>query len=197
MKMNQRDWNYERYRTRDRLIEYDGAIMPLYPHSGGIAVPYPREDEDILLTVPDIIAQAQLKTIYPWENYQLNILSHQLYMIAQDNGFNGTEHQFLTKFGNIGAPTENTVIVGTLATFPLPGEESVLYLDKETGILYYFKSTTHTVYTEIAAKIGAAIVGQSVIEDTQEIVTYLYIPVRALLIENTILDCGDASEYIG
>lgn len=166
--MSQRDWNYERYRTRDRLFDYN---LPPCPYNEN--------------------------TIMPWENCSLNILSQQLYTIAKNNGFNGTEQQFLTKFANSASAIENTVIVGTLDTFPRPGDENVLYLDQETGILYYFKSTNHKVYTEVAAKIGAAIVGQSIIEDAQEIITYLYIPVRALLIENTILNCGDANEYIG
>lgn len=195
--MNKLDWNIERYRTRDRLIEYDISIMPLYPHSGGIALPYPYENKNIMLTIPDIIAETELHTVYPWENYQLHILSHQLYTLVKENGFDGTEQQFLNKFSNLDTATENTIIVGTISTFPQQGEETSLYLDKETGVLYYFKSTTNIIDSESMEQKGIIIVGQTTIEDTQEIVTYLYIPVRALLQEDIILNSGDASEYIG
>lgn len=185
------DWNHERKRTRDRLIEYDISIMPLYPHSGGIAVPYPQEAENITITIPSIIAEARLKAIYPWENYSLTILSHQMYLIARDSGFPGTEKQFLEKFGSLNTITENNVIVGTINTFPIEGDTNALYLDKETGILYYFKATENRINEEIAAITGAVIKGK------ENEMTFLYIPVRALLIEDTILNCGDASEYIG
>lgn len=50
--MNQKlDWNYERYRTRDRLIEYDGIIDALYPKEG-IALPYPQGKYDSELVIP-------------------------------------------------------------------------------------------------------------------------------------------------
>lgn len=185
------DWNYERKRTRDRLIEYDISIMPLYPHSGGIAVPYPQEAENIRITIPSIIAEARLNVIYPWENYSLTILSHQLYLIARDNGFPGTEKQFLEKFGSLNVITENNVIVGIINNFPMIGDTNALYLDRETGILYYFKATENTINEEIATIMGAIIKGK------ENEMTFLYIPVRALLIEDTILNCGDASEYIG
>jgi hypothetical protein len=35
------DWNYERYRTRDLLLEYNTNIMPPHPRAGGISVVYP------------------------------------------------------------------------------------------------------------------------------------------------------------
>lgn len=189
MKTASNNWNYERWRTRDRLLEYDGSIMPLYPHSGGIAVPYPREG-DIPLTIPELIHEAELKTVYPWENYSLNILAHQLYLIARDNGFSGTEKYFIEKFSSNDTANEKDVIVGTIETFPREGNENILYLDKETSILYYFKHANS--------------INEQAIQDTASVITgfenniyFIYIPVRALLLEDTILNCEDASEYIG
>ena len=37
---NKRDWNYERYRTRDLLLEYDKAIMPPRPRAAGLSNVY-------------------------------------------------------------------------------------------------------------------------------------------------------------
>lgn len=108
------NWNKERWRTRDRLLDYDSSIMPPHPYNGDIALP----------------------VVYPWENVTLSVLSHQLYEIALQNGFSGTEENFLKKFSN--GSNEKEIIVGTIATFPENGQEDYLYLDRETGILYYF-----------------------------------------------------------
>jgi len=162
--MNKLNWNKERWRTRDRLLEYDVSIVPAHPHSAGL--PY----------------------VYPWEDTSLSVMAHQLYLIAQQNGYDGTEPDFLTRFA---LGDEGKVVVGTLMTFPMPGDIDKLYLDEETGILYYFKETSEPI-SEAAAKA----MGIIRIEPNDNI-TYLYIPVRALPIENLIYDCGDASDYIG
>lgn len=52
------NWNKERFRTRDRLLEYDSMIMPLMPHSAGLSV------------------------VYPWEDILFSGLAHQLFLIA-------------------------------------------------------------------------------------------------------------------
>lgn len=163
------NWNKERWRTRDRLLEYDFSIAPPIPHSAG------------------------LKIIYPWEQNSLSVFSEQLYQIAQKYGFLGSFSDFFNKFGEVGGD----IVVGTLNTFPVPGQENNLYLDKETEILYYFKSTTQIINEELIARVGAAIVGKKLVgEIEKEEITYLYIPVRSLMIEDTILDSGDAAEYI-
>ena len=156
------NWNYERWRTRDRLLEYDFSIVPPAPHSAGLSM------------------------IYPWETNFLSLLSYQLYEIAKDNGFFGSLETFLSRFGS----NDGFIIKGTIATFPVPGDSTNLYLDIETGIVYYFKATDRPVLSDIAMAIGAEIVGH------EDVITYLYIPIRALLIEDTILDCGDAAKYI-
>jgi len=38
----------ERWRTRDRLLEYDESIMPLRPHSAGLSMIYPWENVTLL-----------------------------------------------------------------------------------------------------------------------------------------------------
>ena len=160
------NWNRERWRTRDRLLEYDSNIYPMVPHTAG------------------------LQMVYPWETLQLGQLATSLLKLAKQYGFTGSEDLLFNRMFN------GNLYKGTLTTFPIPGDENCLYLDTETDILYYFKATTETVYAEHAAQVGAIIVGHSIIEDTEEIITYLYIPIRALPIENTIFNSGDAAEYI-
>jgi len=53
------DWNRERYRTRDLLLEYDTAIMPARPRTAGLAM------------------------VYPWENLTLSTLKAQIIEIAR------------------------------------------------------------------------------------------------------------------
>ena len=96
------DWNYERYRTRDLLLEYDTNIMPPHPRAGGISVVYPWGssvwDNVVDMSIPNTPHTTTLSMIYPWENTSLNILSHQLFLLAVMNGFNGTEEDFKELF---------------------------------------------------------------------------------------------------
>lgn len=107
--MKRLDWNEERYKTRDRLLDYTLNNYPIFPESNEI----PR--------------------IYPWENINLGILSRQILDIAKQYGYTGDEQLLWNRF------TNGSIINGSLNTFPIPGEENNLYLDTETGILYYFK----------------------------------------------------------
>lgn len=161
-----KDIAHERRRTRDLLLEYDISIMPPHPRSAG------------------------LKMIYPWENINNSVLKQQIYDIALDNGYVGTVDDFWDKFSS------SVLVHGTLDTFPVPGNEYSLYFDDDTSVLYYFKSANGALNEKLIARIGAAIVGTSVVVG-EDIVTYLYIPVRALPIEDLIYDSGDASDYIG
>lgn len=154
----------ERRRTRDRLLEYDIAIMPPRPHTAGLAM------------------------IYPWENTSLSTLSHQVYLIAKNNGFVGEETEFWERFSH---NSTGGVNIGTIETFPIPGMEDQLYLDVETEILYYFKIASQNVSEEIADQYGAEVVGR-----TEDGSIYVYIPVRALPIEPLLIDCGSSTELI-
>lgn len=152
-------WNRERKRTRDRLLEYDFSIVPPTPHSAG------------------------LPFIYPWENISTMQLAAQFKQIAEQYGYTGSLEELFSKFAN------GVIISGTINTFPIAGNTQNLYLDTQTDILYYFK-TTNTINYDAAEQAGAVIV------NTEQNEISVYIPIRALLIENIILSCGDASEYI-
>lgn len=124
--------------------------------------------------------------VYPWYDQSLSRLSRQIYDIAVMNGFVDTEPNFWAKFSR-GAVTSSV-----LSQFPVPGNENELYLDTETDVLYYFKQTENEINMQYADLNGVEIVGKS--ED--DTLTYLYIPVRALPIEDLIINSGTAAEYI-
>lgn len=156
------DWNHERYRTRDLLLEYDTAIMPPHPRAGGLAMVYPwgseYYDNVVDMYVPHSTHTATLSMIYPWENTSLNILNHQLYLIAVQSGFDGTEEDFKELFTGYVGP--RSIMFATYAAFPETGITDKLYFDLETKILYYWNEE--------------------------------YIPVNAMLIAETALDGGEA-----
>lgn len=159
---------YERWRTRDRLLRYSGTIIPPRPHT------------------PNIV------TVYPWEDIPLSILSHQLYLVAKDNGYNGSEDKFLERFASgTSEGGSGGIITGTISTFPVPGEEDILYLDTETDILYYFKIAQRDVAAEVAAQYGAEVVGRN-----SSGAIYVYIPIRALPMEPLFIDCGTSTDII-
>lgn len=130
----------------------------------------------------------KLQAPYPWVSASLSVLSKQLYELALQNGFLGTKDTFLNRFAN------GSIVYSTLSQFPVPGDANTLYLDQKTDILYYFKDTTNEINLDLIARIGAAIVGYSIVVDTEEPLTYLYIPVRAMPLEDLILNCGSAAE---
>ena len=106
------DWNHERHRTRDRLLEYDEYIMPPLPHSAGLPV------------------------IYPWENTSMAILLNQLYNLAATSGYDGSVEEFKTNFGQFFS--KKPVIFDITENFPDEGERDKLYFATDTNILYYF-----------------------------------------------------------
>jgi hypothetical protein len=146
-----RNMNTERWKTRD-LLENN-------PSNG---IPF-----------------SNIKTIYPWENLQLNILSQQIYEIAKMNGYNDSEENFFKKF------SQGSVIVDSINNFPLFGEKNTLYLDKDTNILYYFISTENIISQELANILNIRIIPPE--ELNLENTTNLYIPIKAMPIENLIL----------
>ena len=161
-------WNRERKRTRDRLSDYEISKFDLvYPCS-----------------------KSKFDLVYPWYNHSLNVLSKQLYELASKHGFTGTQDNLINNL------FQDSIMIESFENFPIPGNVNLLYLDSETSILYYFKETTNDINIEVAETIGAKIVGQNTDEVTGNIITYMYIPVRAMLIENSIIVGGDAAEYI-
>ena len=133
-------WNRERKRTRDLLLEYDINIMPPHPRSGGIMVVYPwgssAYDNIVDNYVPRQPHTTTLSMIYPWENTSLNILNYQLYLIAVQNGFEGTQEDFKDLFTSfVGA---RSIMFATYDAFPAIGITNKLYFDLNEKILYYW-----------------------------------------------------------
>lgn len=164
---NRLDWNRERYRTRDRLLEYDFNIYPAVTHTAGLSM------------------------IYPWENMELSVLQKQIYQIALNNGYQEGEDSFWKKF------SRDCIVFGTIDTFPVRGDEKTLYLDTESETLYYFKKTT-TFNAEVAAILDVAIVDKAIVDSDGTEEFYLYVPIRAALMENILLnlDGGSATDVI-
>ena len=102
----------ERARTRDLLLEYDKAIIPPRPRVAGLV------------------------SVYPWENLPISILSKQLFTLAANSGFNGTEKDFKEKFGSY--LQEKQIIYANYINFPTVGELDKFYFDLEEKILYYW-----------------------------------------------------------
>lgn len=124
--------------------------------------------------------------VYPWTNLASQMQSY-LLEDAGKYGFDGSIDDLWNLL------LKNNIYVGTLNTFPLIGEKDILYLDTETDILYYFKSTNLPIDPDLIAKVGAAIVGTHVVGEDDMFID-LYIPVRALPLENLIFNCGNAEE---
>ena len=160
-------WNRERKRTRDRLLGYNFCVVLPRPHC------------------------ATLPMLYPWENLSQQQLAAQIILIAKANGYTGDEADFWRLF------SERCVVFGTLETFPEVGGDHSLYFDTDTEILYHFKAVEHEVSADTAALLSAEIVGYTSIENSNEVITNMYIPIRSLLIEDTILNAGTADEYQG
>lgn len=134
------DVNRERHRTRDLLLEYDINIVPPHPRAGGIAIVYPwgssAFDNVVDTSIPSHPHTTTLSMVYPWENTSLNILMQQLYLLALQNGFEGTMDEFKTLFTSyVGT---RSIMFATYAAFPEEGIASKLYFDLEEKILYYW-----------------------------------------------------------
>ena len=108
------DWNFERYRTRDRLLEYDQAIVPPHPTTAGMV------------------------QVYPWANIELSTLLYQTDELAIQNGFSGTMDEFtalfFTQLGD-----KQIIFVQNFDELPEEGSIEKLYFDQNENILYYWK----------------------------------------------------------
>lgn len=125
-----------------------------------------------------------IQSVYPWEKMQQSQLEQQLYQIAVDNGFTGTVEEFKRRYTD--AFAGGRVINGTIDTFPVPGEYQNIYYDTDSNIIYHFvAATTSELNPQLATLVGSYIVGE------EGDLTYLYVPIRALLIENMIIGGGE------
>lgn len=120
------DWNRERYRTRDRLLEYDDTIVPLYPHSAGLPI------------------------IYPWESDLLKNIVHQFFLMAAASGYTGSEETFMTSFGYL---IENEqIIFSSFDEFPESGDNNHLYFDTQENIMYAYVNNEYQPLNELLIK---------------------------------------------
>ena len=101
-----------RAKTRDLLLEYDKAIMPPKPRAAGLG------------------------SIYPWENWSISFFSQQLFKLAADSGFEGTESDFKKKVGSY--LQDKQIIYANYNDFPIIGEVDKFYFDLVEKILYYW-----------------------------------------------------------
>ena len=106
-----RTWNRERKRTRDRLLDYYSYQIPSSP----IAPIYPHLNPYIV-EIP------------------LGELSQRIGEIANIYGYDGDKDEFWEKLA-----LTNGVHLASLSEFPSEGKEGDLYLDKDTGTLYWYK----------------------------------------------------------
>lgn len=102
----------ERWRTRDLLLEYDSHIVPPRPRAAGLGI------------------------VYPWENFTLNFIAQQLFLLAQSSGFTGTAQDFINHFGAY--LNDREIIFASFVDFPTVGDTDKLYFDLGEKILYYW-----------------------------------------------------------
>ena len=148
-------------RKRTRDLLLEYDLMPLHPRAGGLAM------------------------VYPWENNDKLVLQKQIFDMAKEHGFEGKEEDLWKMFSN------GQVIKGIFSEFPIPGETKNLYLDVDTGIVYYFITMDEDSVPENYEQTGAIKVGTITLEDGMTQYCF-YAPIRTLLIENSILNGGGA-----
>jgi len=102
----------ERWRTRDLLLEYDPYVMPPRPRAAGLGM------------------------IYPWEHIDMSNMIKQLYVFSKNSGYNGTEQDFITKFGSY--LQSKQILFDVFDNFPETGAADLLYFDTEEKIMYYW-----------------------------------------------------------
>lgn len=129
-----------------------------------------------------------IDTIYPWTNQSLGILQQYLYEIAKKHGFTGEKDKLFERF------SKGTVTYATIDTFPIHGSPQQLYLDNETDVLYYAKTISQIQNIQQLYSMGIII--SDTVSDENNTLYYLYIPIRALPIENLIFSGGTAADYI-
>lgn len=114
-----------RTRTRDLLLEFCTDIMPPRPNSGDTCFPADP-------------SSAEMKIVYPWENYSLGSLVGQLYTIASDSGFTGSYEDFKNNFGSYLERNNQEIIFEIYNHFPQVGDADHLYFDLGEKILYHW-----------------------------------------------------------
>lgn len=142
MKLNITDMNSTRRATRDLLLEYDSNIMPPHPRAAGLSYVYNWLDSnkapDETTDMPPLPTASNMHMIYPWESTNLSILSAQLYTLAANSGYTGTQQEFNTYFGYYLQNSDKEILFDSYANFPSTGSTSMMYFDLDDKILYYW-----------------------------------------------------------
>lgn len=156
------DWNRQRRRTRDLLLEYDQSIMPLRPRAGGLPMVYPwgNDFDDNSTAMPPFPNSSVIEAIYPWEMQNLAVMGDWLFQFSKNSGYSGTREEFYSCFGLYLERNRQEIIFDMFSNFPSTGAQDMLYFDLEEKILYYWDGE--------------------------------YIPVNAMLIAETIVNGGEA-----
>ena len=156
------DWNKQRRRTRDLLLEYDQSIMPPRPRAGGLPMVYPwgNDFDENSTALPPFPNSSIIASIYPWELQNLTIMGDWLYQFSKNTGYSGTREEFYSYFGLYLEHNRQEIVFDSFSNFPSTGDLDKLYFDLDEKILYYWDND--------------------------------YIPANTLLITNTILNGGEA-----
>ena len=151
-----------RHKTRDLLLEYEPAIMPVHPRAGGLAMLYPwgNNNDSGSAMMPPFPDPSAISSIYPWEMQYLAVMGDWLYIFAKSSGYNGTREEFYSYFGSYLEKNRQEIVFDSYANFPSTSVQDMLYFDLDEKILYYWDNE--------------------------------YIPVNVMLIANTIVNGGEA-----
>ena len=142
MKLKITDMNSHRRATRDLLLEYDTTIMPPRPRAAGLSYVYNWLDSntapDETTDMPPTPTTTNMSMVYPWEQTNLGILSTQLYTLAANSGYTGTQSEFNTHFGYYLENNHKEILFDLYTNFPQVGVADMLYFDLNDRILYYW-----------------------------------------------------------
>lgn len=128
-----------RHRTRDLLLEYAPAIMPVHPRAGGLTILYPwGNTNENGATMPPFPDPSAISSIYPWDMQYLAIMGDWLFVFAKNSGYNGTREEFYSCFGSYLEKNRQEIVFDTYDNFPEQGVQDMLYFDLDEKILYYW-----------------------------------------------------------
>lgn len=155
MKLTITNRNSQRRATRDLLLEYDEAIMPPHPRAAGLSYIYnwlgANQAPDETADMPPIPSSTNFQMVYPWEQTNLGILSAQLYTIAANSGYEGSQQEFNTYFGYYLEHNKKEIFFDIYDNFPQVGVQDMLYFDLDARILYYWDNEYIPVNTMLIA----------------------------------------------
>lgn len=100
--------------------------------------------------------------VYPWNNLAEQLNSY-FYTLAQNEGFKGTSEELWQLL------LKDSIYLGTYETFPEIGEQGVLYIDKNTRIVYIYEYSLTNETRVGYAQVGYSMLGK-ILHDNYAIV---------------------------